>query len=221
MVDTASYLAPTWPVAVLSAGRFKNINCLALLRQTFSSAGLSKRTKTFLHFSIPIRSSAAWKARFDQNFATFVRLSTTRVTSVDEFAKCRSSSDKKPFPSADIKWEVSPGPKRPMTVPLRLQARLCWWKNSKLLNYCHESVLLRVHNINKPEITLHGISGAHILTHVESFHAYGFEYARGKLSVTITAAVGHSEESEEAPLATFCVFGEAAYVVPMDISHRL
>lgn len=72
-------------------------------------------------------------------------------------------------------------------------------------HYRQEDVLRRVKQINEPKIELHNLSDAHVLSLVHSFHACGFDHARRKLSIKITAATSRFEESENDPSSTPCV----------------
>lgn len=74
--------------------------------------------------------------------------------------------------------------------------------------------------MNKPEIALRNISDDHVLSLIKSFHAYGFDCARGKLSISDTTAASCLDDSEGALSTTPRNQYEAVSVVPLDGRHR-
>lgn len=87
-------------------------------------------------------------------------------------------------------------------------------------HYHHEYVPLSVNQTNNPEIPLHDICEAHVLSLVQFIRQYGFDYARGTLFVTNTAVANRFEESEGALSAISHGLDEAASVVLPDGRHR-
>lgn len=82
--------------------------------------------------------------------------------------------------------------------------------------YLHKDVLHGVNQISNPKIALRCISDTRALSLVQFLRVYGSDPARETLFFKITAAASRFEKILGAPLATFCVPDEAAYVVLLD-----
>lgn len=88
-------------------------------------------------------------------------------------------------------------------------------------HYCHEDKLIRVNQINDPEILFHDTSDVRDLSLLKSFQIYSCDHARGILSVTTTAAASRFEESDGAPSAPPRDIDEAASVDQVVERRRL
>lgn len=116
---------------------------------------------------------------------------------------------------------VTSVPKVPRDIVLETRGAKVWVTKFDIPHYHLEDVFLRVNPINDPYISLRSMSDGHVLLLLQSLHAYGFDPARGTLSVKTTVAASRSEENEKALSATPRKHDEEALQILYDERDRL
>lgn len=98
-------------------------------------------------------------------------------------------------PPADVEEEVTPVPTTPSDGAPRTTGTAVRVNKFVVARYRHENLLVRVNQINNPEIPLCDINDGRVLSLVQSIHAYLFHLARGTLSVMTTITATSSKAS--------------------------
>lgn len=91
-----------------------------------------------------------------------------------------------PLPS-DVKGEVTEMATYPNDVASENSGTAMRMTQFDVAYYHHESLLLRANQINDSETPLHTISDGHVISLAQSSCLYGFDHAKGTLTVTTTA----------------------------------
>lgn len=81
---------------------------------------------------------------------------------------------------------------------------------------CRKDPLLKIYQINPPEIFLRDIGDAQVFSVSKSFGAYELDYAKAKLSITTIITANRPEACESASSSTSRVLNTASFAVVFD-----